>query len=144
MGGGEKLEWARAELKTESEKGFVDIKGYVSDYEKEFEFSTADLFIMLSHNEVIPISILEAMSASLPIISTDVGGIPDIVIEEENGFLFPRKTVIPVVNKLLGLADKREKLKNMGLKSRCIVEKDYDVFQVLDRHILLAEDLMGQ
>ncbi|MDP1844466.1 MAG: glycosyltransferase [Sediminibacterium sp.] len=142
MGGGEKLEWVRTELKAESEKGQVDIKGFVSDDEKIIEFSTADLFIMLSHNEVIPISILEAMSASLPIISTDVGGIPDIVIEDANGFLFPRKSVTPVVNKLLDLADKREYLKNMGLISKSIVEKDYDVFQVLEKHILLAEELM--
>ena len=143
MGGGDHLEWARNELKEEIENGFVDIKGYVTDQEKEFEFSMADLFILLSHNEVIPISILEAMSSSLPILSTDVGGIPDIVIDGKNGFLFPRKTILPVVIKLLSLANERVLLNNMGLISKRIVEKDYDVFKVLEKHILLAENLMS-
>ena len=64
MGVGDKLNWVLEELNTEIEKGHVEVKGLVSDAEKIAEFEIADIFMMLSHNEVIPISILEAMSAS--------------------------------------------------------------------------------
>lgn len=47
----------------------------------------SDCFIMSSTCEGLPISMIEAMSASLPIVSTPVGGIPDIVKDGENGYL---------------------------------------------------------
>ena len=43
--------------------------------------------ILPSYNEGLPISVLEAMSYSLPIISTKVGGIPEILKNEENGYI---------------------------------------------------------
>lgn len=47
--------------------------------EKERLLNMADAYILPSYNEGLPISILEAMSYSLPIISTNVGGIPEIL-----------------------------------------------------------------
>mgnify|MGYP001332122783 CR=1 FL=1 len=143
MGVGDKLNWVMEELNTEIEKGLVEVKGLVSDAEKIAEFEIADIFMMLSHNEVIPISILEAMSASLPIISTNVGGIPDIVIHEKNGLLYPRYVVEPVVELILSLSGKKEVLHQMGKISRQIVTDEYDISQVLERHIFLAEKLVG-
>lgn len=61
---------------------FLGGKNNVSDY-----LFNADCFIMSSLYEGLPISIIEAMSAGLPIVSTAVGGIPDIVKEGVNGFL---------------------------------------------------------
>ncbi len=141
MGGGDRLDWVIKELNGEVERGCVEIKGFVTDSEKEECFSTADLFVQLSHNEVIPIAILEAMSASLPIISSDVGGIPDIVYPGINGYLFPRKTVEPVAMKILELSGEKELLFQMGSKSLEIVRREYDVLQVLEKHISIAESL---
>lgn len=53
--------------------------GYISGEEKQELLSSADVYILPSYNEGLPISILEAMSNSLPILSTAVGGIPEIV-----------------------------------------------------------------
>jgi len=47
----------------------------------------ANIFILMSKNEGLPISIIEAMRAGLPIISTKVAGIPELINEGENGFL---------------------------------------------------------
>lgn len=144
MGKGEKLGWVRNELQFEINSQFVEVKGQVSDEDKIFEFSIADLFILLSHNEVIPISMLEAMSASLPIIGTKVGGIPDIVNEEENGYLFSRMTVEPVVDRILKIGNEfsKEDLRLMGEKSKLIVKSKYDIFQVLESHLELAKKII--
>lgn len=145
MGRGEKLEWVRNELKSEISSGMVELKGQVSDEEKILEFSQADIFILLSHNEVIPISMLEAMSASLPILATSVGGIPDIVLEGENGYLFSRMTVDPIVDQILKIGNdySREKLSLMGVKSNLIIKSKYDIMKVLENHMDLAKKIIS-
>jgi glycosyltransferase involved in cell wall biosynthesis len=141
IGGGDKLEWIKNELINEINSGMVEIKGSVSDEEKIEELTTANLFLFLTYFEVIPISILEAMSASLPIISTNIGGIPDIVKDGVNGYLFAKMTIKPVVDKLTELSDKKELLIKMGGKSRAIVLNGYDIHSVLKRHISIANNL---
>jgi len=63
----------------------IDYAGYVDNVEDYLK--TADVFLLSSHYEAQPLSILEAMAAGLPVISTDVGGIRDIVTD--NGILVP-------------------------------------------------------
>jgi glycosyltransferase involved in cell wall biosynthesis len=53
----------------------------------------AQLFVLSTHFEALPISILEAMRAALPVIATDVGGIHEAVIHERNGLLVPRADI---------------------------------------------------
>jgi len=49
--------------------------------------ASADVFVHCSDNEGLPVAISEALSAGLPVVASNVGGIPDLVIEGENGFL---------------------------------------------------------
>lgn len=67
----------------------INIKyvGWITKEEKLKYMSECNLLILPSHTEGLPISILEAMSAGKPIISTNVGGIPSIVKEKHNGWL---------------------------------------------------------
>lgn len=66
----------------------VRFHGWVSGTAKQNLLNLADAFILPSYIEGVPISILEAMSYGLPILSTTVGGIPEIVSDGVNGFLF--------------------------------------------------------
>ncbi|MBQ8046821.1 MAG: glycosyltransferase family 4 protein [Prevotella sp.] len=74
-------------IKEKALEGIVCYKGWVDGVEKTELLRAADVFVLPSYNEGLPISILEAMSYAKPIISTTVGGIPEIVESEENGFL---------------------------------------------------------
>lgn len=74
---------ALAEERKISDK--IDYAGYVDNVEDYLK--TADVFLLSSHYEAQPLSALEAMAAGLPVISTDVGGIRDIVTD--NGILVP-------------------------------------------------------
>lgn len=65
----------------------VIFEGWVTGEKKIDLLNLADVYILPSYNEGLPVSILEAMSYRLPIISTPVGGIPEVVIENENGIL---------------------------------------------------------
>ena len=61
---------------------FIGTSTEVESYLRE-----ASAFILVSKDEGLPISIIEAMRASLPIISTNIAGIPEMVINEKTGFL---------------------------------------------------------
>lgn len=64
----------------------VRFYGWVSGNKKVELLSTSDVFILPSYYEGLPIAILEAMSYKLPIITTPVGGIPEVV-DSENGII---------------------------------------------------------
>lgn len=63
----------------------VTYEGWVSGVLKNKLFNETDVYILPSYNEGLPISILEAMTYGLPVISTNVGGIPEIITNGING-----------------------------------------------------------
>lgn len=65
----------------------VSYRGWIGEQEKMALLKVADVFILPSYNEGLPVSILEAMSYGLPIIASRVGGIPEIIKDQVNGFL---------------------------------------------------------
>ena len=88
----------------------VRITGVISDVENHL--ADADIYVASSIYEGLPISILEAMSAGLPIVSTSVGGVPEIVKNGENGLLVnvgDAEAYISAVMELITNLDKRKK-----------------------------------
>lgn len=67
----------------------VEFQGWVSGDKKQHLLANADVYLLPSYNEGLPISILEAMSYSLPILSTKVGGIPEIVSTDNGKIIDP-------------------------------------------------------
>jgi glycosyltransferase involved in cell wall biosynthesis len=66
---------------------FVMFLGYFPDERLPDLYATADLFVLPALYENFPFAILEAQSTGLPVISTQVGGIPEFLINNENGLL---------------------------------------------------------
>lgn len=67
---------------------FVEYVGWVQGEKKSMLLRTSDVIVLPSYNEGLPIFLLEAMSYAKPIISTNVGGIPEIIENGKNGYLF--------------------------------------------------------
>lgn len=67
--------------------GMVHYAGVISGADKDCALAGADVAVLPSYVEALPMFILEAMAAAKPVISTPVGGIPEMVATGENGFL---------------------------------------------------------
>lgn len=81
--------------------------------EKDFYFKQAETFVLPSFNEAFPLVNLEAMEYKLPIVSTNVGGIPDEVRDGDSGFVVePKDTnaLADAICKLIGNAQLRRKM----------------------------------
>lgn len=66
--------------------------------DKERYWQMADVFVLPTYNETFGLVIVEAMQYRLPIVSTDEGGIPDVVIDGQNGFICKRKDAVSLAN----------------------------------------------
>ena len=97
----------------------VTFTGNVSNTEDYYAIS--NLYVQCSHREAMPLSVLEAMAAGLPIVSTDVGGLRDVV--QDNGILVPDnddEALYRAIEKIYNQSE--EETKNMCVASDRIVE----------------------
>ena len=76
-----------------------------------------DIICLTSNNEGTPVSLIEAQACNIPVISTDVGGVRDIVLENETGFIIPKNSPEKFAEKLLLLVENekiRQKMSQNG------------------------------
>ncbi|MDD4515332.1 glycosyltransferase family 4 protein [Massilibacteroides sp.] len=91
----------------------VIFPGWITGEEKHNLFSKASIFCLPSYAEGFPTAILDACSYGIPFITTPVGGIPDIVIDGKNGYLFHPGDIVELKEKislLMGSTLQRQKL----------------------------------
>ena len=102
--GGETKEIDRAAfeaaVKERDLEGIVCYHGPKYGEEKEEYWRRADVFVQPTFDDCFPLTLVEAMQHRLPIVSTDVGAIPDMIKEEVNGFICPQRDVDSLVTAL--------------------------------------------
>lgn len=92
----------------------VTFEGWVSDEKKVMLMNKCKVFILPSYVEGLPLSVLEAMSYNMAILSTRVGGIPSIVIDKKNGFLFEPGDKDAIYSSIKSLVNDNELLEAMS------------------------------
>ncbi len=78
----------------------------------------SNCLILPSHNEGTPVCIMEALTSGTPVIATRVGGIPDLITEEENGLLIASKDVGALTASMMRLIDDRPLLTTLTRSAR--------------------------
>lgn len=99
---------------------FIEFIGVVDKEKKKRLLLFVDIFVFPTYYfaEGQPWVIIEAMSAGLPIITTDAGCIKEMVIDGENGFIIEKQNPTQIAQKIIQLLDDTEMRNNMGKKSR--------------------------
>lgn len=111
----------------------VQYLGWICEKERDLLLRKTDVFILPSYAEGMPMSILEAMSYSIPVISTFVGGIPELMSDDESGFLITPGDIDALYQRLASLVQ-NEKLRNeFGHKARLIVKSKHNIDLVLQK-----------
>lgn len=101
--------------------------------------AAADIFVLPSHFEGLPMSIIEAMLAGLPVVATAVRGPREQVVPGETGLLVPPATVQPLAAALARLAANAGLRAQMGAAGRARALEHYDEARVVARTL----DLLG-
>lgn len=109
------------ELKIEN---YVKFLGYVPDEKLPELYSASDIFVLPAIYENFPFAILEAQSTALPVISTNVGGIPEFLDDGKNGFVIEPGDEQELTQKLLTLLKNAELAKKMGDLGRELIEQN--------------------
>lgn len=109
----------------------VDFPGWIGPEEKRSLMSRAAVFVLPSYAEGMPMSLLEAMAAGLPVIATEVGGIPDVVTDGVTGFLFTPGDTAKLEQLLRKLMYDSKLGERVALAAREIIRRRYSAVQVV-------------
>ena len=116
-------------------------KGHEDEVLLPQKYREADIFILPSLAEGMPLVVLEAMGTGLPIIASRVQGIDELVAEEVNGALFDAGDVDGLAKCLIQLINADEKRTEMG-KASIEKVKPYDWKNIADTYLALYEDIL--
>jgi len=115
------------ELNIENQVVFL---GWISGKEKSKAFQEASVFCLPSYAEGFPMAVLDAFSYELPVITTPVGGLPDILLDGKNALIFKPgdiKTLSKTLKKLLTNNSLRLKL---AIESKILSESTFNLNRI--------------
>ncbi|MEH2162101.1 MAG: glycosyltransferase family 4 protein [Nostoc sp.] len=113
----------------------VTFLGWINSQKRDEVLSKADVFILPSYNEGLPMAILEAMGWGLPVISTPVGGIPELVISNQNGLLVTEGKIQQLSEAIQLLIENETLRLSLGSAAR----KSVEPFDIKNYSIRLAD-----
>jgi glycosyltransferase involved in cell wall biosynthesis len=105
--------------------GHVFFEGFHEDVRPYLQASSA--FILTSHREGLPLSILEAMACGLPSIVTDVGGNAEVITHRVHGLIVPRGSVDAVADAISYLANHPQERAQMARMARTRACEAFDI-----------------
>ena len=124
----------------------VRLPGWMSPEDVDFELRKSSIFVLPSHFENLPLSMLEAMAYGLCSIVTPVGSIEDVIIDGLNGIVVPVKDSASLTDALRSVLQDEEKRRRMGESARenFLAHYDYKNYrgklERIYRSVLAASD----
>ncbi|HET7314555.1 glycosyltransferase family 4 protein [Salinisphaera sp.] len=142
IGDGEQSAALSKQIDTLGLSSHVQLLGAQASRTVRQELRRADIFVMSSLSEGIPVALMEAMATRLPVITTGVRGIPELVIDQVNGVLVPENNPRALADAIHDLAADPTRRHSMGESGRQTViesfsaDKEYrKLAQVWERNV---------
>jgi len=125
------------------EAGFNDLIWFAGERNDVADImQTLDLFVLPSINEGISNTILEAMATELPVIATDVGGNPELVINNQTGYLVPKQNPIVMAEAFKHYLDNPDLLIVHGKAGRARCESIFSLNRMIMDYINVYDRLL--
>lgn len=124
---GESLKKMRDDLGLADEVRFLGKRSDIPEL-----LAAMDLYVITSRREGLPVSLIEAMMAARPIVSTRVGGIPDAVADGKEAVLVEPDDRGALVQAVLGLAGDPAKMRSLGADARSKALATYSAHSILE------------
>jgi glycosyltransferase involved in cell wall biosynthesis len=104
-------------------------------------FKTSDIFALPcvvtsdGDRDGIPVSLMEAMALKMPVVSTTVSGVPELIEHEKNGLLVHEKDEVALAGALERMINNPKLIERYGTKSRMKIEKEFNIKYTVQRLI---------
>lgn len=144
IGDGALREWLESDLEDEIAAGEVEIVGWVDHEEVPEQLSELQLLVMPSEpTEGLPTTILEAMACGTPVYATPVSGVPDVVRENQTGFLMEKVDDEMIVEEIETILEQRD-LEIMSQNAQKLIEEKYSFECAMERYATLLVEISGK
>lgn len=108
LAGDEDAEWVLAEAKALGVAHALELPGWIGGERKRAYLTQADIFVLPTHFEALGMANLEAMAMGIPVVSTNVGGIPDVIDHDISGILVSPGNTEALAAALIALGSNKE------------------------------------
>ncbi|MBI3032457.1 glycosyltransferase [Candidatus Woesearchaeota archaeon] len=125
IGEGEELHDLEEKVKDCGLSSTVTFTGRIDEKDIPSYTIAGDVLVLPSRKEAMPLVILEAMHAGNAVVASNVGGIGEVVEENESGLLFPENDHDTLVQRMLDLLENPQLIKSMGRKGKAIVQSKF-------------------
>ncbi len=135
------LETLAKEINTQH-NNLIEFTSWVRDIG---QFNAAmDIVCLTSKNEGTPVSLIEAQAANIPVISTDVGGVRDVVLDGETGYIIQPGDKKNYVKRLLELVEDEKKRENMSQNGWSFVKEKFHYTTLVKNMEALYKELLSE
>jgi len=129
------------QLKIWQDEKSIEWWGRRSDVPEILQRST--IACLPSYREGMPKFLLEAASAGLPIVATDVPGCREVVINGENGYLVPPRNHEALADSIEKLLNDKTLRREMGRKGRALVEREFGIEKIVEETLSLYQRILN-
>jgi glycosyltransferase involved in cell wall biosynthesis len=105
-------------------------------------YAGLDLTILTSDNEGMPVTVIESMASGVPVVATNVGGIPDLIRDGVNGYLVPPRNPEAVARAALAILQDPTRRASMASAARASVVPEYEVDTLVARMDRLYREIV--
>lgn len=113
--------------------GGLERKEIIKHLQSAFLFVQHSLVALNGDSEGTPVGIIEAMAAGLPVVSTRHAGIPDVVIENETGFLVDEGDIDAMAEEILKIVKNRELAETFGKKANTLIQENFTLLMHINK-----------
>jgi glycosyltransferase involved in cell wall biosynthesis len=131
VGGGEKKNEISKLIRELKLNPYFIMTGLVEDVRPIL--AILSVFVLVTHSEGMPVSIIEAMSFGLPVIASNVGGIPELIEDGINGILIGPDNHNQLASAIVELLDNPDKRKLIGERVKAKIVRDFSIQKMTDK-----------